>query len=277
MATSQGGAAGAIKQNQLMPARSADDESATTDDQPFRFMDLPREMRDHVFEHLKKDSKIVREGAIELYLEGGPRLPLLLVSHQFNREYLDSVTRDAKISGIDCADNETEVDPIIPIKIDAGQHAAFKFARDATLNSIALCHQSTDHGKCNAKGELEKHVSWVSDLLQGLPQLKHTELGFMVCIGDPDTFRRNADVEHITEEWPADVRGHSLAAILQECTSKVQNAATTIKVYCRSIDSRGYEDLQWSKDIKVAKAYCTWTSVDGWTAGVEEKRGDEED
>ncbi|EME79127.1 uncharacterized protein MYCFIDRAFT_198984 [Pseudocercospora fijiensis CIRAD86] len=280
MPSTAGGAAGAIKTDQLMPQNVANQNPVPNEDQPFRFMDLPREMRDNVYVHLKKDSKICRKDAIELFLEAGPRLTLLLVNHQFSKEYLESVVRDAKLVGTDCEDPEADVESIVPFKIDAAQHAEFKLARVATLHSIALCnqtcHQTAVHNKCNAKLELENHVSWISSLTVGLSQLKHIEVVIMVCMADENTLRKDADVESITEEWPVDVRGHSLAAVLQECTPKLQNAATTIKVYCRSMNSREYGEITWA-ELDVAKAYCTWTSADGWTAGVGKGQGDEKD
>ncbi|KAF7186244.1 hypothetical protein HII31_12430, partial [Pseudocercospora fuligena] len=89
------------KSGQSMPPDLANDEHSPTEEEPFRFMDLPREMRDEVLSHLGKDSVIARKTSIELSIKNGPGMASLLVSRQFGREYSESVARHTKLLGRD--------------------------------------------------------------------------------------------------------------------------------------------------------------------------------
>lgn len=86
------------KRRKIQPSLHKKAPTSNSAPRPFRFFDLPRELRDEIYD-LMLDNRIevlghVHEAAC-LYMENGPRLSALQVSRQFATEYTEQMRRSA--------------------------------------------------------------------------------------------------------------------------------------------------------------------------------------
>lgn len=82
--------------------------STSTDNTPSRFMNIPRELRDDIYDLLKNDIAITStphslKPVIRATVVSGPRSALLRVSKQFSREYKERVRTKAALCILDAS------------------------------------------------------------------------------------------------------------------------------------------------------------------------------
>ncbi|KAK4628818.1 hypothetical protein CLAFUW4_08401 [Fulvia fulva] len=136
---------------------------------PFRFLDLPREMRDMVYALLTADHDDIAEdkddldGRIIASLKCGPIVALLGVQRQFSLEYAEQIRRFSSLQIVDahacCA------------KLSSLPNNVFDFVTKAECILLACYIGPQGHGTtCSMRRHIQQHHDWTQKLQGSLQQ-----------------------------------------------------------------------------------------------------------
>ncbi|KXT14066.1 hypothetical protein AC579_10549 [Pseudocercospora musae] len=172
MATPQN--ADALDNVQSSAPHLVNNEPTWTEEQPCRFIDMPREMRDEVDAKLGKDGLIAKKHSIELSINDGPCTSLLLVDRQFGKEHSESVARNITLDSRDGSGSREATITCLTLTgfLTSFTTASFHLIALYTFGGPELC----SHDDCEAVTDLRHHIAWVSELQPDLPKLKHSEI-----------------------------------------------------------------------------------------------------
>ncbi|KXT14068.1 hypothetical protein AC579_10546 [Pseudocercospora musae] len=234
----------------------------------FRFMDMPREMRDSVYESLATDAIVAETQTIQVSIERGPRLSLLLVSRQFRKEYTESIKRSAKLVVLD----RGKVDVPLQLKPQATVRLcqAAKLTATASFRLLAIClSPDIDHNRgCTLSNDLKRHASWIRTLAPQSSHLKQIHISMLLCL----LVKAEAKVKSV--QWPASFINHTVKLSLESLVERAGQPSLAVDVGVVASENRGKE-WDWQRDVRHAKPYGSWTQEEGWKAGVpnEESEG----
>ncbi|KAF7186236.1 hypothetical protein HII31_12422 [Pseudocercospora fuligena] len=234
--------------------------------QPFRFNDLPRELRDIVYGHLVHQEKALLKvkayNAMTISIQDAPIEAMLNVSSTFSHEYIAATVRRSKLVGEDCADR-------VPRKLDLPPDVSFKHVGSAELKLMAICCcDDTGTEDCNILDDIQSHRSWLTDLAPKLVDVQKVDLSLLVSFSMEwkNKLRKG-------QKWPGEE-----SDVLRECCEDLGELARDvldlglpvkkIKVFYHvRPDNLGPHQARHHQ-IGLADEFGTWTREDGWTAGV---------
>ncbi|KXT14064.1 hypothetical protein AC579_10547 [Pseudocercospora musae] len=234
--------------------------------QPFRFKDLPRELRDIIYEHLVHREKVllkVKEyNAMYIAVQDAPVYAMLNVGPEFSNEYIESTIRRSKLIGEDCGDR-------VPRKLDLPPDVSFKHIGSAEFKLMAICC-CDDIGteECNILDDIQSHRAWLTDLAPQLVDVQRVEISVLVSFS-----AGWKNVMHKGQKWPGD------SDVLRESCEELGKLARDvldlgvpiekIKVFChvRPENLRVYQARY--HQVEFADGFGTWTRERGWIGGSE--------
>ncbi|CAK4031378.1 Hypothetical predicted protein [Lecanosticta acicola] len=210
--------------------------------EPFRFMDLPRELRDMIYASCVSDCEAPRayhwpreESSTRVVIRGKPWMGLLLSNHQLFREYRARIVKGVEVLLVDHFRQGMALDAP---KLHPNLSKAPIHFRLLLLAPCERCEKGMIHAHCYVKDEFNCQQRWVQTFSEDLGNPKSLRVRFDVWwppkFGDgeiqwPDTphmaFRMEesaqnfVQVEKLTELEICRIRG---TAELKEGTNGLQ-------------------------------------------------------
>ncbi|KAK4954545.1 hypothetical protein LTR10_007976 [Elasticomyces elasticus] len=211
---------------------------STLQDKVFDFFQLPRELRDFIYEGLTCDIIIQGEEPHiqRAVVHNAPIEKLLTLNKQFNDEY-DQHVREASQMVIE--DGLTINREPIPLG---------KRARDVKRVEIRLLmFANTIFG---ALDELTDHEEWVIATIQSLAKLESVVCSYNICVADDGTWLEEWQKEPFRTPFEAFI-GHSSVTTLNRKEESIEDNAEDISELRKSMAG-------------AIPSLATWTRGKGW-------------
>lgn len=248
--------------------------------QQFKFADLPRELRDKVYEHLGVD----RDGfpTIEMDLKGeprekeeapgvrlsisnGPDTRLLLVSPSLGAEY---ATRTATRSSWIFTDTNMPLPSQVSLAAATFRTQGIRAAHFNLLAGCDSCHEAVDHGSafeqdpdwddflCDVERDVNHHADWIKKTLEsGFRHVQHYTIQLFLY-----------DMCSLKPTWPLMCGNpHLLAALerLSQLDIEGKELRGVEVVITRRTISR-FDIVHKLADLKDFTSHAHWTRKNGW-------------
>lgn len=220
----------------------------------FPFFQLPRELRDTVYDHLevrypamtRKDRKNIY--AIEASVET-IATQARLVSRQFKLEVEDRIRSTTRLTLRDHEDYAWSNHPKL-------FQTVAEAITDIDITLLAFCDDTACVSDCTAAEELEKHKIWIEELVDGMPNLRNIDvlLNIEWCVQKDYT-------------WPNAPHGHELQQLLSTFIEMTSLGSLNVRRFPRDSVEAPY-DPEASYEL-----WVSWDKEKGWQA-PQKKGGD---
>ncbi|KXT05048.1 hypothetical protein AC578_10346 [Pseudocercospora eumusae] len=241
-----------IPQENIKAANLARKRKAT-----FHFMDLPRELRDAVYDHLAHDIELGTSLYAKVTMEGAPRLSLLTVSRQVRKEYSESINRSAKLIISNRGIGFVPVSAIVPTQ-------AMEFTAAVEIRLFTSCHAPFsglhtihDLEECTILQDIRSYGWLIREIA---PQIRDLSILVHVVVPGDTAFKGT--------QWSAPLIGHDIESFVNELVYRCRPEFPINEIFVTTKDP-WERQLSWKEKWSSAELYGTWTKQDGWRAAAE--------
>lgn len=238
--------------------RMASKDVHSHDTMPFRFFDLPRELRDQIYGYITQDiSDFTTQQSgdgrytIRFSVSSAPKLSALQVSRKFRDEYTD-IIKDAAVLHV------TDYNKDFPDSITLHRKESLSLVKKVDIRLLASCN--TEGEPCYVGVNIGRHVQWLRTLAPALQHVLHCRIRLYVW----DVSRTEGHV------WPEEVPRHNFRDKLDHFTTLSIEGLQEVEVWFaekrRGLHAEDeYRNISWKSFVNL-KLYGRWRKNLGWSS-----------